>query len=294
MKKDNGISLIALVVTIVVMLILASVSIYYGTRENINTAYEADRYTEMLNVCDATAQRAITNRMNSEMYPLVGHPLTDETPEIINNISYGTGWYLLSQTDLIDLGLENVENEYVVNYKTNAVVSKKPIIHNEQECYTSDEIKNIIVDEETPISSDLYDTTKGVNKPILLTGMIPVRNANGKWLVTNESDTRWYDYSAENKVWANVMLYDEIRIKDFSNEDVRKASLDELNGREVENYGSMMVWLPRHTSNGSSVVYSHLLDDYTENGYTLPSSFTKDSKQVTGIWISKYDSNFNI
>lgn len=293
MKKNKGISLIALVVTIVVMIILAGVSIFYGTRENITTAYETDMYTEILNVSDAAYQRSITNRLDSVRYPFVGTPLTDATPQIVNNVSYGDGWYLLKVADHIELGLENVENEYIVNYLTGEVVSVKPIIYDDEEYYTSNEIKHIIGDEETPVSDDLYDVAKGVNKPILLTGMIPVRNANGKWLVTNESDERWYDYSAENKVWANVMLYDEITISGYTNEDVRNASLAELDGREVETYGSMFVWLPRHTSNGTSVAYSKLLDDYTQDGYSLSSSFTKDSKPVTGIWISKYDSDYN-
>lgn len=293
MKRNKGISLIALVITIVVIIILAGVSIFYGTRENISTAYETDMYTEILNVSDAAYQRSITNRLDSVRYPFVGTPLTDTAPQVINNVSYGDGWYLLKVNDHTELGLENVENEYIVNYLTGEVVSIKPIIYDEEEYYTSNEIKHVIGDEETPVSDDLYDDAKGINKPILLTGMIPVRNANGKWLVTNEADERWYDYSAENKIWANVMLYDEITISGYTNEDVRNASLAELDGREIETYGSMFVWLPRHTSNGSSVVYSKLLDDYTEDGYSLSSSFTKDSKPVTGIWISKYDSNYN-
>ncbi len=293
MKKNEGISLIALVVTIVVMIILAGVSIFYGTRENISTAYETDMYTEILNVSDAAYQRSITNRLDSVRYPFVGTPLTDAAPQVVNNVSYGEGWYLLKVTDHAELGLENVENEYIVNYLTGEVVSVKPIIYDDEEYYTSNEIKQIIGDEKTPVSDDLYDVAKGVNKPILLTGMIPVRNANGKWLVTNETDERWYDYSAENKVWANVMLYDEITISGYTNEDVRNASLAELDGREIETYGSMFVWLPRHTSNGTSVAYSKLLEDYTKDGYSLSSSFTKDSKPVTGIWISKYDSDYN-
>lgn len=293
MKANKGISLIALVVTIVVMIILAGVSIYYGTRENISTAYETDMYTEILNVSDAAFQRSLTNRLDATRYPFVGTPLTDSAPQVVNNVSYGDGWYLLKVTDHPELGLENVTNEYIVNYLTGEVVSIKPIIYDDEEYFTSNEIKQIIGDEETPVSDDLYDLAKGVNKPILLSGMIPVRNAGGKWLVTNESDERWYDYSAENKIWANVMFYDEITISGYTNEDIRNASLAELDGREVETYGSMFVWIPRHTSNGTSVAYSKLLEDYTEDGYTLSSSFTKDSKPVTGIWISKYDSDYN-
>lgn len=292
MKKNNGISLISLVVTIVVVLILAGVSIYYGTRKNIDQAYTTDMYTEIMNVSEAAQQRFLTNRIDSNRYPYVGTPLTNDEPKIVNNISYGDGWYFLTPEQSVDLNLENVENEYIINYLTGEVISMKPIIYEDEEYYTSDELKEIIGEEETPVSDDLYDVAKGINKPILVTGMIPVRNVNGKWIVTNEDDDRWYDYSAENKVWANVMLLDEITISGYSNEDVRNASLAELDGREVQTIGSMFVWLPRHTSNGTSVVYSKLLQDYTENGYSLTSSFTKDSHEVTGIWISKYDSDY--
>ena len=99
MKRNKGISLIAIVITIVVIIILAGVSIFYGTRENISTAYETDMYTEILNVSDAAYQRSITNRLDSVRYPFVGTPLTDTAPQVINNVSYGDGWYLLKVND---------------------------------------------------------------------------------------------------------------------------------------------------------------------------------------------------
>lgn len=292
MKKNKGISLISLVVTIVVMLILAGVSIYYGTRENIDTAYVTDMYTELLNVSEAAQQRYLTNRMDATRYPYVGLALSDADPKIVNNIAYGDNWYLLTPEQSLELNLENVSNEYIINYMTGEVVSIKPIYHEDDEYYTLKDLEGVLNEDPPEVSTDLYDVAKGINKPILITGMIPVRNVNGKWLVTNESDDRWYDYSAENKVWANVMLLDEITISGYTNEQIRNASLAELDGREVQTSGSMLVWIPRHTSNGSSVVYSKLLNDYTKDGYSLSSSFTKDSNEVTGIWISKYDSEY--
>lgn len=292
MKKNKGISLISLVVTIVVMLILAGVSIYYGTRENIDTAYVTDMYTELLNVSEAAQQRYLTNRMDATRYPYVGLALSDANPKIVNNIAYGDNWYLLTPEQSLELNLENVSNEYIINYMTGEVVSIKPIYHDDDEYYTLKDLEGVLNEDPPEVSTDLYDVAKGINKPILITGMIPVRNVNGKWLVTNESDDRWYDYSAENKVWANVMLLDEITISGYTNEQIRSASLAELDGREVQTSGSMLVWIPRHTSNGSSVVYSKLLNDYTKDGYSLSSSFTKDSNEVTGIWISKYDSEY--
>ena len=53
-----------------------------------------------------------------------------------------------------------------------------------------------------------YNSEKGVNKPKLTEGMIPVKyNASSeKWVITNENDEEWYDYN--NKQWANIMLSD--------------------------------------------------------------------------------------
>ena len=91
----------------------------------------------------------------------------------------------------------------------------------------------------------------------------------------------------------NIVIYMNKNIlMNRLNEDIKKASLAELDGREIETNGSMLVWLPRCTTNGSSVVYSKLLQDYTKDGYSLPTSFTKDSHEVTGIWVSKYDSEY--
>ncbi len=287
MKGNKGISLIALVITIVIMIVLAGVTIYYGVQKNIDTAYESDRYTEMMNVSEAIKQRALTNRIDPTRYKYVGTPLTTSSAKVVNNITYADGWYLLTPTQTAELSLESIEKEYIVNYLTGEVVSLEPVIVDEKEYYSSNDLKEVVGDEETEISDDMYDVNKGVNKPVLLKGMIPVRNVNGKWIVTNADDNRWYDYLAENKVWANVMLSDEVTIEGYTNEDIKKSSLAELDGREIETNGSMLVWLPRCTTNGSSVVYSKLLQDYTDEGYTLDSTFASDSS--TGIWISKYD-----
>lgn len=287
MKENKGISLITLVITIVMMIILAGITVYYGVQQNIDTAYETDRYTEMKNVSEAVQQRSLTNRIDPNRYKYVGTELSNSSSKVVNNITYGDGWYLLTPEESTKLSLESIEKEYLINYMTGEVVSIEPIIYDENEYYSYNDLKNVVGGEDSDVSEDMYDTSKGVNKPVLIAGMIPVRNVNGKWIVTNADDERWYDYSAEKKIWANVMLSDEVTIGEYTNEQIKNASLAELDGREVTTNGSMLVWLPRFTSNGSSVVYSRLLQDYTEEGYVLDSSFADES--ATGLWISKYD-----
>lgn len=286
MKNNKGISLMSLVITIILILIIASMSIYYGVSKNIDTATDTISYSEILDVSEAVSQRALMNRLNASLYPLIGTPLSDSNPIKIQNTSYGDNWYRLEDENFSDLSLESVKNVYIVNYETNEVVSTSPIVYNGKTYYDSEEIRNAITGNTTSQLSNTYDAVKGVNKPILVSGMIPVKNLNGSWVITNSEDSEWYDYSSQNKIWANVMLMDDITISGYTNSEIRSVSLSELEGKVVTNNGSMLVWIPRYSTNSAGeIIYSNILNDYTKNGFSVPDSF----KNNTGIWMSKYD-----
>ena len=290
MKKNNGVSIITLTITIVILIILAGVAVYYGTTQNVDKTAEVRSFNEIIEVSEATAQRTFMNKINATKYPYVGTELTNAAPEVVNEVSYGDGWYKLASNHFEELSLENVVGTYIVNYSTGEVVSVNPILYEDEEYYSSTDIKDVVGSANVAISSDMYDDVKGVNKPVLLTGMIPVRYINNKWIITSANDEKWYDYSSENKSWANVMLTDEITVTGLSNEEVRNASLLDLEGLEVTTNGSLFVWIPRFTSNSAGdVVYSHLTTDYTENGYQLSRAFTHGITELTGFWESKFD-----
>lgn len=290
MKKNKGVSLISLVVTIILILIIASISVYYGISKNIDRTTESVAYTEIFDISEAVSQRALMNRLNSSAYPLIGEPLTDAEPITISGVNYGDNWYKVEDNDFSDLSLENIKNSYIVNYETSIVVSLTPIYYNETTYYASDELKKAITGVDATVSSDMYDSIKGVNKPVIVKGMLPVKNMNGVWIITTVDDEEWYDYSSENKIWANVMLTDEITVAGFSNEEVRAATLSELEGKAVTNNGSMFVWIPRYSTNSlGEIVYSYLLNDYTDDGFSVSEAFKDGYLNQTGIWISKYD-----
>ena len=290
MKNNKGVSLISLVITIILILIIASISIYYGVTKNIDNTTETVSYNEIMDVEEAISQRSLMNKLNSSTYPLVGTPLTDSDPLVISETSYGDGWYKLEESDFSKLSLENVKKSYIVNYKDNLVVSTSPIVYNGVFYYNSEDIRNAISGTTSSISSNMYDSNKKVNRPILVKGMVPVKNIDGNWVATNADDQEWYDYSSQNKVWANVMLMDELSVSGYTNEQVRSASISELQGKIVTSSGSMLVWIPRYTVNSNGdIVYSNLLNDYTENGFSIPDPFKNNSSNSTGIWISKFD-----
>lgn len=290
MKKNNGISLITLIITVIVIIILASMTIYYGISSNVNKTSDTLSYSEIFEVSEATSQRSLMHRLNSIEYDLVGTPLTDEEPIIVNNQSYGKDWYKLEPISSKELSLENIKRSYIVNYLTGEVISLTPIYVDDEEYYSSNDIQNVVGGLNPTISSNMYDETKGVNRPIIVSGMVPVKNVDGAWIVCSSMDDAWYDYSADNRAWANVMLMDDLSVRGYSNADIRNVTLTELEGLEVVTSGSMFVWVPRYASNSANeVVFSNLLSDCTDPGFVVSSAFEYGSRSLTGIWVSKYD-----
>lgn len=293
MKNNKGITIIALIITIVVMIIIAGITIYYGAAVNVDNTSAARAYNELLEVSEAVSQRNLMNGINSEKYKFIGLALSDSNYKEINGNKYGDGWYELKVSDTPELELENIRNDYVVNYKTGEVISYIPVYYKDNEYYSSLDLRNAMGGGTDVVSEDMYNSKKGVNKPYLVNGMIPVRNENGTWFITNADDDRWYDYSQEGQTWANVMLKDEIEVKGYSNEEVRTATLAELDGLEVTTNGSMFVWIPRYTSNAAGeIMYSYLTDDYLQEGFSVSPAFTDNTGELTGIWISKYDAEY--
>ena len=170
-----------------------------------------------------------------------------------------------------------------------------------------------------------FDEEKGVNKPELTQGMIPVKfdtsknGGKGNWVICSETDSEWYNYTETDKKWANVMLCD--------------GTYDESTpvGTEVaeEDLGSMFVWIPRYaykitsgyhdapnggmdvkflvgrtdqTVDGSQVVeynaettnnYTQFPDGYVvhpvfENGQSTGYQNGEWKKEITGIWVAKF------
>ncbi len=290
-KNNNGVSLMSLVITIIILLIIASMSIYYGVTKNIDTTTSTVSYGEVFEVCEAVSQRALMNKLNASLYPLIGTKLSDASPVTVDNINYGDDWYRIETTeDFSNLSLENVKRSYLVNYITSEVVTESPVTYENNKYYNSTDLKNAINGTSSSVSNDMYDVQKGVNKPALVKGMVPVKNVNGTWIVTDSSDDEWYDYSQENKIWANVMLMDELTVSGYTNAEIRSTSLSDLKGKVVTNNGSMLVWIPRYSVNSANeIVYSNLLNDYVSDGYSVPEAFKENNSNLTGIWVSKYD-----
>ena len=173
-------------------------------------------------------------------------------------------------------------------------------------------------------NEEVYEKVK-VNKPKLADGMIPIKYDETKenWVITNENDEDWYDYSEGKMLWANVMLSDG-KYKE-SNKEYTEDGTTEVKEEEL---GSMFVWVPRyaysfnsyHTEmNGEGTTqkitnvaflsgtsnkdfkgkeYATTYNPVgAEVGKPTPMvvhpGFEFDNKQLTGIWAAKFEASMS-
>lgn len=241
------------------------------------------------------------------------------TARTVNNKTYGSGYYYLEEDDLVQLGVKGTTRNFIVSYDTGEVIVTEPYLVNQRFIY----YKSALIAEETENAvtglAD-YDATKGVNKPVLFRGMLPVKLNGSTWEVTSVDDPEWYDYAATSNGparMANVMLMDDVTLVDsmsgklISNEKVRGAELEDLVGCRVADEGSMFVWVPRYTykEGTNEIVYSKLTNDYLLNGFIKSPAFYNGEyrgatpedvnggymaggMELTGIWISKFEATY--
>lgn len=124
------------------------------------------------------------------------------------------------------------------------IIQQSQEAQNAQKNYSENEEKetNSLMNEvDEELKTDWQDSS-GANIPKLGTEMVPVKWDGSNWIVTNNKDSEWFDYS--KKQWANIMLRDGLEVEGVK--DATTASLATMRGKKVTKLGSMFVWIPRY------------------------------------------------
>ena len=168
LKKKEGITLIALVITIIVLLILAGVSIAMLTGEN-------GVLTQAKNAKDETEKASAMEEVQLEALGAIDTNGKINVDRLIDNISKN-----LDDASSISLGV-------VVEYKGNK--------------YLVEENGNVIYWEGGETKANAPKLAQGMIP-------IKYDVKSGNWVICSEDDPEWYSYTKEEKKWANVMLCD--------------------------------------------------------------------------------------
>jgi len=307
--KNKGITLIALVVTIVVMIILTATAISTINGDGIiGRANEAAFKSNMAAIAEDVAMYNSSLKINNPTSPesALNYNAGDILKEIIQS---GTDDSLsqLDANDVVDITtiskkVGKKEKKYVMIYNGEMYyVSQSKLKNNEKQKKWCEEIGIKVWDgyenaESNTGINNIDGNYENVNGIYLCTPKLNEgynknytryvkTNSNDKLVVGNwiskKPDSDWYDY--KNQKWANIYV--------------------ESSG--VESY---YVWIPRYVykldsgKQRSDVKFVDMDNNYIDTdtnqktdwatlqsqGYKLPEAFTFADKQIPGYWMSKY------
>lgn len=156
MKKSNeqAVTLVSLVITIIILAILGSITVYIGGNIIKKTSLQTINTNMMLIQAKVKtiSEQAKFNK-NTQGYKgtkiseVVNHPKVTELIEN-NLIEDQEKNYLLSMEDLHAMGLEkiNLEDGYIVNYETDEIIYVKGFKSNNTVYYKLSEMKNLNIE----------------------------------------------------------------------------------------------------------------------------------------------------
>ncbi len=135
LRKNKGITMVALVITIIILLILAGISVT-GVIRGIDETNESTQISQLEMVQHALLERKTKADLTKEKETLPGTTADyTELQNLINEINTMSSANItlrgnkedykeLSTADLKELGIEKETNTFIVNYKTGEVINK--------------------------------------------------------------------------------------------------------------------------------------------------------------------------
>lgn len=193
-------------------------------------------------------------------------------------------------------------NNYKVDYIDEKVTINKGI--------SCSEMVDTDLDCDLAISiRDEYNDDKEVNLPKLNSGMLPVIWNGSSWVTTETDANEWYDYTNEDKKWANAISINSSAKDKYNHADVEIDMNDVL---------AMWVWIPRYaykissgfhgstagiidikflmgrsnkTSDGAIVDKDPTYEDDKQTNYIVHPAFKFNNIDLPGIWVAKFEAS---
>lgn len=147
MKKENGITLISLVITVLVMLILAGIATTAGL-DSIRNTKKTSMITQLEMIqekVDTIYEKNKLNKENGTYYNSLGQDVSkvseSKLTQLLGDIPKD-GYRYFKVEDLEQLDLDNITQEVIINFDTRDVVSLTGILVNENTYYRLKDIPN--------------------------------------------------------------------------------------------------------------------------------------------------------
>lgn len=169
MKNEKGMTYIMLLI-VIVLIILVIVGVTYFVQKKYQEESVEDIRTDMLLIQGKIKVLAEKNTAKKEDATLQGRKVSDnkedekikillEKQVITEQEEHFADYYILEEQQLKDMGLENIkikdDNYFIVNYKTDEVITTKPIEINHEEYYKLSQLKEIPKESTQPQNGEV-------------------------------------------------------------------------------------------------------------------------------------------
>lgn len=200
--KNKGITLVSLVITIIVLGIIGTVTIYTGI--NTITAAKLKRFTAEMEIIRLKCNELLEEGITIEELLARGQDiaiLSSNKLEKINNVlqkvtnSTNTeGYVYFNSLGLQNLGVASVNREVIINFNDKVIIDINGVKdENDEYIYTIEWTSNAVLATNENVQSIALDNTSytlTIGKIFTLTPIITPSNANNKkvtWTSNNES-----------------------------------------------------------------------------------------------------------
>ena len=152
MKKDNGITLIALIVTIIIMIILATIVVDFSTKA-IDKAKLEDIKTNML-LIQGKSQTIYEKYLFKEIEELTGILYSEQNTYVISDglldhLKVDDDIYIWGEEALNENGLGTIKTDeqtfYIVDYTTSEIYFSKGYEYNDSIYYSLTELQELSI-----------------------------------------------------------------------------------------------------------------------------------------------------
>lgn len=262
MKNNKGISLITLLVTVIVIIIISSMSIYNGVNL-IKDAKRKDAEDRLKAICSAVFKDDTFLDFNDENM----HELTEEDFDYMDLLKYYDTDYsiVIKKLESGDSNQKKITYEFTMQEKDSTT----------QYIYSGD---YIMTAEKYNYNID-FDEANGVNRPIITGDMIPIMSDGT--LVDDVYKDNWYSYKKGSTNFAKIKTLDDrvfVWIPRFA-----------YNIQSFYN-GRISKMVP---STAISIVFLRETTDYMVNDEVMPQNykihpaFSVNGVEYSGIWVEQ-------
>lgn len=262
MKNNKGISLITLLVTVIVIIIIASISVYSGANV-VRDARKKDAEDRLRTICSAIFKDDSFLNFNDDDLA----ELTEDDFDYMDLLKYYDTDYDVTvkkiesgdedkKEIIYELTMKKKDSDTQYEYSANYTVSKEKYNYNVN-----------------------FDEENGVNRPILVSGMTAIKEDGT--VVEDLYNETWYSYKRTTPSFAKMKTDDGtvyVWIPRFAYSI--QSFYKERQSKEVPSTAISIVFL-RGTS-------SYMVnDEVMPETYAVHPAFSKDGNEYSGIWVEK-------